>query len=87
MKVRELLEKKLDEMNVRDYESFVSGLGCQFAVLLRAIGINDLKEIDQDVMMAVVMEQQIVQTDKGGHEYVIVSDVKTIRDRLLGAAG
>jgi hypothetical protein len=83
MKVYELLEKKLDGMNIRDYENFAAGLGTQFALVIRASGIKDIKSIDKDELMSALMDQKIVQMDKGGREYCIVSDVKAIRERLL----
>jgi ethanolamine transporter EutH len=87
MKVHELLEKKLDEMNVEDYTRLAEGLAAQGAIVLKMAGLKSLADIDKDVLTDIVLDQQIVQMDNAGRVYCIAADMTVIRERLAGKAG
>ena len=82
MKVHELLEKKLDEMNIQDYNRLVVAIGAQLGIILIDAGILDIDAIGYDKVMPAVMDLEIMQVGKC--EYGILCDAKALRMQLIG---
>ena len=91
MKVRELLNKKMDQMNEADYKDLEAMVGMQFGFMLTTTyGITNLSDVSNDKLHEACMDQEVMELPCG--LCVFIHDARPVaimalREKLLGKAG